>query len=364
MISEILQKYIPSKTYITYLNEIGHTFTDFETAAILYNVISDIEERNQVLLQLADTTEDENLKKQIHEKLSRDANEIERFVTPSRNAIYLVEYLDEKYRENEICGYASSFDVALEMGLRTKSKFSISKRAFLHEVPGEKPREKGYFNPYIGKPVGWTIDDDNIQEVIEENAVDSVFDGDRSYNKSFGTLEYNKEGRLIYYWVSEEEPEGMPEEEKLNKARDVIENTYSNKLFYNSFVAMPFPFELGDYVKLADGAEGETESKRDYLVGIVSVSRENYERFLERAKTIYVDYSDAQVTTTFIEKDGSLTHNHIPPILLEKVDIDESEDWFDLAQNARWMIMGEGALDFFTYAYDKYKEKYGKGKRV
>jgi len=35
MINEILQKYIPSKTYVDYLNEIGHEFSDFETAAML-----------------------------------------------------------------------------------------------------------------------------------------------------------------------------------------------------------------------------------------------------------------------------------------------------------------------------------------
>ena len=43
MISSVLQKYIPSRTYVEYLKEKGHEYTDFEEAGIRYHVITDDE---------------------------------------------------------------------------------------------------------------------------------------------------------------------------------------------------------------------------------------------------------------------------------------------------------------------------------
>ena len=65
MINEILQKHIPSKTYVAYLNDIGHTFTDFESAAILYHAIPYVQQRFDVLSRLAEETDDDVLKLQI-----------------------------------------------------------------------------------------------------------------------------------------------------------------------------------------------------------------------------------------------------------------------------------------------------------
>ena len=216
---------------------------------------------------------------------------------------------------------------------------------------------EGYFNPYMGKPKDWKITEDNIQEVIEENKVDPITKDSTPYNRYFGSFTYDDKGRLLYYWVDEYWLRNLSDETLEEKAKSSMEDSYSDKLFYNAFVPMPFPFELGDYVRCVDGLEGEIGRNDNRLIGIVSVSREDYENFLERAKKIYVDFSDAQVTTTFIKKDGDLIHDHISPIFLEKAEIDEEADWFNLAQHTRWMIMGEGALDFFTYAYDDYKEK-------
>ena len=81
MISKILQKYIPSKTYVSYLNEIGHTFTDFETASILYHTIPYVQEKFDVLSQLAKQTDDEILKQQIEEKVKHEKEKIKRFET-------------------------------------------------------------------------------------------------------------------------------------------------------------------------------------------------------------------------------------------------------------------------------------------
>ena len=366
MINEILQKYIPSKTYVAYLNEIGYTFTDFETAAILYHAIPYVQQRFDELSRLAEQTDDEILKMQIEEKLKREKEKINRFTTSGKNAIFVVEYFDEEHGEYEVAGYGASLEAAWEIGMKLESKFSIRKYALHIEFSDDEDYDpilyislygSNYFNPYMGKPKNWEITEDNIQEVMGENKVDPIIKVSTPYNKSFGTFDYDNKGRLIYYWVNEDKPVNLSDETLEEKAKSSMEDSYSDKLFYNAFVPMPFPLELGDYVRCVDGFEGEIGRNDDRLIGIVSVSREDYENFLERAKRIYVDFSDAQVTTTFIKKDGGLTHNHIPPIFLEKAEIDEEADWFNLARQSRWMIMGEGDLDFFTYAYDDYKEK-------
>ena len=359
MINEILQKYIPSKTYVAYLNEIGHTFTDFETAAILYHAIPYVQQRFDELSRLAEQTDDEILKQQIEEKLAFEKEKINLFTASWEDAIFVVEYYDEKYREYEVVGYAASFDVAWEIGMKTGRGFSIHKRALSLSASDDSESELlhgwSYFNPYMGKPKDWEITEDNIQDIIEENRVEPILQDVTP--RHFCTFVYDNKGRLLNYWVDEYWLRDLSDGALEEKIKSIMEDQYSDKLFYNAFVSMPFPFELGDYVKYVDGYNGDYANSGDTLIGIVSVSRENYEGFLERAKTMYVDFSDAQVTTTFIKESGELTHHHVAPIFLEKAEIDEEADWFNLAQHTRWMIMGEGALDFFTFAYDKYKEK-------
>ena len=366
MINEILQKHIPSKTYVAYLNDIGHTFTDFESAAILYHAIPYVQQRFDVLSRLAEETDDDGLKLQIEEKVALEKEKINLLTAFRADAVFVVEYYDEEYKEYEVAGYAARFEVAWEIGMKTGSEFLIKRHALclnaLDEASSEPLYGSGYFNPYIGKAKEWEITEDNIQEVMEENIVEPIVKDLTPYNRSFGTLYYDNKGRLMNYWVNEYWLRDLSDGTLEEKAKNIMEDQYSDKLFYNAFVPMPFPFELGDYVKNVDGYNGEYASSGDTLIGIVSVSRGNYEEFLERAKTMYVDFSDAQVTTTFIKESGEITHHHVSPIFLEKAEVDEETEWFDLARHTRWMIMGDGALDFFTYAYDKYKEKVKKKK--
>ena len=75
MISETLKNYLPSKSYLEYLERIDHSFTDFEEASILCQVVNDVfllhEELDKILLR----TEDKTLKEQIEDYLREHVQE-------------------------------------------------------------------------------------------------------------------------------------------------------------------------------------------------------------------------------------------------------------------------------------------------
>ena len=45
------------------------------------------------------------------------------------------------------------------------------------------------------------------------------------------------------------------------------------------------------------------------------------------------------------------------PIFLEKTEVSEDDPRKDLIENIRWMVRGEGSVDFLLYAYDKYRSR-------
>ena len=80
MISNRMKEYIPSKSYGDYLESIGHSFTDFEEAAILYHVIEDVFLLHSELKRIAARTRDEILRTQIEDYLSFESKKIEHFL--------------------------------------------------------------------------------------------------------------------------------------------------------------------------------------------------------------------------------------------------------------------------------------------
>ena len=97
MISDALQKYIPSRTYVEYLKETGHEFTDFEEAGILYQVIMDQELKMEELRKLAERTQDAWLKEQIKVWAMHERDSLAKFRDNSAgDAVYVGDYADEK----------------------------------------------------------------------------------------------------------------------------------------------------------------------------------------------------------------------------------------------------------------------------
>ncbi|MFI3202073.1 MAG: hypothetical protein R3Y54_11235, partial [Eubacteriales bacterium] len=67
---------------------IGHEFTDFEKATIIYNLSENIAIRNEKLVALQQETSDEVLRTQIQERLEYDRRVVEQFYhTDNGNSI-------------------------------------------------------------------------------------------------------------------------------------------------------------------------------------------------------------------------------------------------------------------------------------
>ena len=70
-------------------------FTDFEKAALIYNAGLPVLERLELLEQLAEKTEDESLRGQIHARLVSDRQELEVFWNNTEGYVYAVELCED-----------------------------------------------------------------------------------------------------------------------------------------------------------------------------------------------------------------------------------------------------------------------------
>ena len=304
MISDALQKYIPSRTYVEYLKETGHEFTDFEEAGILYQVIMDQELKMEELRKLAERTQDAWLKEQIKVWAMHERDSLAKFRDNSAgDAVYVVDYADEN---PGLClhpgGSAADYETAYAIGLSTKSRFTITKKGM--------------------------------------NSASDYF---------YGRLTFNSKGRLVDRYISKKDESALV----------IMEGQYPGKMFYNSFIDFPFPFRKGDFVRYVDNSDEEARVNIGWLsvIGIVDTSREHYERFLNRDEKIYVEISDARVIVQFLHEDGSFSPWEVLPVFLERAIPDEEADWCELAMDAQALLSGKGSLAFFLIDYDKLRSK-------
>ena len=207
---------------------------------------------------------------------------------------------------------------------KTGFKFEIEK----HRIIGDDTRpfiHKGYFNPGL----------------YPENSGEELVTEHEDYH--CGNFIYNKDGGLTFFWDNEIE-------------RDDKENQsliFDNHRFENAFIAVPNPFELGDFVRRTGGGES----------GIVAASRkENDERVKKALSGEWgaVDFFDSGITVDFLDKKGNFGHAHISPAFLEKFKPQKDDEDYDLLMTASAVYRGECTLDWFTRCYDDYKEKHSK----
>lgn len=305
MISDALQKNIPSRSYVQYLNVIGHKFTDFEEAGILYHVITDQELKMEELRKLAERTQDAGLKEQLKAWIMHESDPLAKFRDNSAgNAVYVVHHAD---KNQAFCihpgGSAADYETAYAIGLSTRSRFTITKKGM--NSASEYPND---------------------------------------------ILTFNSKGRLVDHYISNKD----------KSALDIMERQYPGKMFYNSFIEFPFPFGgIGDFVRYVDNSDEEVRWNIGWesVIGIVDESCEQYERYLDRDEKTYMDISNARIYVQFMNEDGRFTSWHVLPVFLERAIPDEEADWFELAMSAQGVISGEGSLASFLAEYDKLRSR-------
>ena len=122
---------IPSKDVREHIKKTGRVFTDFEKAAIIYNLKLPILERNEHLQKIADTTEDTVLRAQILERIESDQDAIRRFQEDSNGFIYRLD-------PSVYATFFTDASLAYETGMQLRGdSFQIVKCPVAHESVSE-----------------------------------------------------------------------------------------------------------------------------------------------------------------------------------------------------------------------------------
>lgn len=156
---------------------------------------------------------------------------------------------------------------------------------------------------------------------------------------------YGADGSLVRYWTDE------ISDEEHSKVDD-----WGASRFENRFFPLPNPFESGDIVCMADDPEP---------LGIVETSREDWAEWMRwaRKQNLPLDYYDSFIRVEFLTERGTFTHNHIPPIDLERAVLDETNRRKKLLEAASRMLTGRISLEGFSCAYHAYQEELRTTKR-
>ena len=316
---------IPMSEFMrNYCKEQHIVFSGFERATILWNSNLVRKDKLTVLRDIAETTSDETLRRQIEERLFYEAEIERRFVENSGgNYIFGVSFDDE----DRCNGHFSALESALAYGREHANKtFEVGKFPIADKAP---PKARRYFhlNRYcIADRLGVAV-----RQVRDEQ---TEFYEDPHQENPVAHCEYSIDGEIIGIW-SEEAP--YP-----------IEIGDPHR-FENKFFAPPNPFDRGDLVRVVGDPE----------LGVVSTSQAEWEEFLEQVECgLYVDSVDTCITVEFLHASGEFFHHHPNPLTLERVTEWHNEQEWALMKCAGELLSGKGELDYFLALYDENKERH------
>lgn len=268
---------VPSQWMRAYFEEIGFVFTDFQKATLIWNAPGKLrQEILDALKELAEETQDENIRRQIKERLNYEEKAFETFIhNQSGKYVYVVEDL-----EYENGGFFADYDRALKYAKKYMQtyelKCQINKQLIVAADEDEIVRNPCRGNPNLGF------------ETEEYCAYDGV---------AVSSVNLNMNGEIERF-ISYE----LPEEEK-------IVDSYRVERFEYHFIKIPCPLQAGTPVK----------DIRDSSYYILGEGEKDWKRYLERIeeKNWYVDFSDIQVICYELTESGIWSHEHINPLYLE-----------------------------------------------
>ena len=332
MLHHLLEQYIPSRSYVRYLQDAHASFTEFETAAILHHTGLPVETKIAVYHALLGETGDAELRRQISEELARLKRVVDLFCAGGAGIAYLT--CKDTFHA-DVIGLAANYETAYALGVHSGADFIIEKYRLLTEYPHEPVLRKSYFNPRLSGSAGQ-------RELVKtyEGTDDSM---------PAGRFSFRRDGTLL-------NASSVEEEDQLSDEA-LLRRYYAPNSFTNTYIDYPNPFDQGDLVTFTR-ARGEPETES---IGIVRTSQEEWEDLRQRIKDgLSVDQFDASLTVEWLKEDGRFSHDHIPPIFLERRETDKSAPWYEVIEAARNLLRGKGSLEWFTMCCDAYKLMSGK----
>ena len=278
----LIDRYIPSATVRSFMQQQKWDFSDSEWATIIYNSMDTISQKHTILELLGLDTLDKQLSCEIKERLSYDNMAFELFCNDSAGYTYVV-LIDG----DAIAAVCDSFIIAYKTGCRYIEEFTIEKHAVQYE--DSKPATMRSIESSLltgGEPA------------VKEETLPPDY-----YFPPVAGLTFDAKGSLIRYFSSE-----TSSEQALN-----IEGMEPNRFEYR-FIEVPNPFDKGDKVKFAIDSQYNKEQ-----VFTVSTSHNQWNTFINDPKKRKLsDWSDASIIIK--TNPASFDHEHINPIYLELID--------------------------------------------
>lgn len=306
---------IASEDMREYLQKIGCVFTDRQKATIIYNSNQSQKEIMNSLHELKDQTEDDNIRKQITERIEFEKNKLIIFKNNhQRKYVYVV--IDQNYP----CGYFKKYETALKYVKKLNIECEIRKQLIVDEDI-ELVKSSVKVNPNV------------FLNVEVDNLVEYTGDAVARMHLKDGCEIYD-----LYSLEMEEEYEKIVDEFKVER-------------FENQFINIPYYFDISDCVK--DIRSGE--------YGIVVTKKEKWNKFIQRIDGgIYVDWSDMSIEVMFLTDKGTFYHSHINPIYLESKILHIDDDRCKPLKELSRYLIGVGSeenvlLECRKYAKNKRK---------
>jgi len=301
---------IPSKDVREYMMKNDRRFTDAEKATVAYHLDVGLMDKHDMLMDIAEHTDDLVLKQQIRERIAYDRKALSIFDTGGQKVFYAL--LFRNGGEWHPGGYFDSVKNAQQKAIRRQVEYRIEK----HKIHSKNDDDvcAVRMNPRIFSEPGQQVGE------IESNG------------QPLSEARFDASGNIRSLITNE-----MPSSET-----DLVDDWGATR-FEERYIDIPNPFERGDIVCV-------TDSRR---VGVVETSRKDWEAFnteiAERA--LPVDWSDAAVTVSFLDERGAFSHDHICPLFLERAELDESEPKTKLLEAASALLTGTGSLEMFSSAH-------------
>lgn len=277
---------IPSKDVRELTEKTGRTFTDFEKAAIIYNLCIPYEQRRLELMELRNTTKDKNLRNQLDEHMEYQDKCLELYAHKDTGYVYLV--LTPGHEEIfRVSGCYTESDLAYFRGKKTGQPFVIEK----YQLDGAE--DYVYDDISEGGGAG----------MLQSPEQKPLLPGEEYGSDYVAKLHFNEVGELVYFYSREKDWENQ--EVCLAAERDGVPR------FEYAYVDIPNPFDTGDRVRITYKGK----------CGVVCTSQEKWKRNNECWKEQSTPFRDIGIVVRFSEDGKREEEENINPLFVERVPL-------------------------------------------
>lgn len=272
---ELTERLIPSRYIRDELSKNGFQLSDADKATMFWNSTLSYTEKLEELQKLSDSTSNENLQKQIRERLDYESKKLER-IKDNSSGSYLYVFEDQhKLYQNYFLNYKMSILFAQRYLSKGNFSCTIYKKKLINSCDEFTKTIRLHWNQHTT---------DELAEAI------TVF----SYGESVSEIQFNNKGNIDYLYCGEMSPK---------EENDTYE--YRKYRFEQNCFAIPIKFSCGTIVRdVTDNSLAVIASDADFSNAPSDDS--------------YFSYFGVPVLT--LDKNGMWDHTHIRPIYLEKAE--------------------------------------------